>query len=140
MNQAMRQFPLRAIWLGGWLALAPLVVVAQSDEHAGHNMHVADPHAGHMMAPAQDGPWSYKGRDNPKPYTQGRWEMVPSSKNGAQFIAADALSEQARCAALRDHDYVAVDRATRAACNQPSAPPARRPAPATPSVDPHAGH
>lgn len=127
-----------AILICGWLAFAPLVA-AQSDEHAGHQAPAPDPHAGHLMAPDQDGPWSYKGRDNPKPYTQGRWEMVPSSKNGAQFIAADSLSAKERCTLLRDNDYMAVDRATRAACGQESAAPARGRAP-TPPADPHAGH
>lgn len=130
------KFALRGMLIGAALAFAPLVVVAQSDEHAGHAMPpaAADPHAGHMMAPSQDGPWSYMGRENPKPYTQERWEMVPSSKNGAQFIAADALSPQARCAALRDHGYMAVDRATRAAC-------AQRPAPVSaPPAEPQPGH
>ncbi len=115
------------LFICGWLGLAPLAT-AQSDEHAGHM----------MAAPVQDGPWSYKGRDNPKPYTQGRWEMVPSSKNGAQFIAADGLSTQECCALLRDNDYMAVDRATRAACGRAPSP---APAPATTSpADPHAGH
>ncbi len=123
--------------VGGWLVSAS-VAAAQSDEHAGHDMAAADPHAGHRMAPVEDGPWSYKGRDNPKPYTQGRWEMVPSSKNGAQFIAADGLPAQERCALLRDNDYMAVDRATRAACGQKPAP-TRAPAPQA-DTDPHAGH
>lgn len=137
MKFEMKRFAPWGLLIGGWLAFAPLAA-AQSDDHAGHAAPAPDPHAGHAMTSEQDGPWSYKGRDNPKPYTQGRWEMVPSSKNGAQFIAADALSAQARCAALRDNDYMAVDRATRAACAQAPAPK-RAPAPAAPA-DPHAGH
>jgi hypothetical protein len=134
MKTEMKHVTGSAMLICGWLAFSPLVA-AQSDEHAGHGAPAAapDPHAGHAMAPVQDGPWSYTGRDNPKSYTQGRWEMVPSSKNGAQFIAADALSAQERCAQLRDNDYMAVDRATRAAC-------AQKPAATTPSADPHAGH
>lgn len=128
-----------AFWvflLAGWLVLTS-AATAQSDAHAGHNV-PADPHAGHMMAPVEDGSWSYTGRDNPRPYTQGRWEMVPSAKNGAQFIAADGLSARERCELLRDNDYMAVDRATRAACDgKRGSAPAPVPAPA---ADPHAGH
>lgn len=125
MKRDRKHIGARAVLIAGWLASAP-IASAQSDAHAGHTT---------APAPVHDGPWSYKGRDNPAPYTHGRWEMVPSAKNGAAFISADKLSAPARCALLREHDYMAVDRATRAACEGTVAP-----APAPPAADPHASH
>lgn len=79
----------------------------------------ADPHAGHggaNAAASNDGPWSYKGRKNPEPYTQNRWEMVPAEGNSATYIAADKLSREQRCAALKRQTVQALDRATRTEC------------------------
>ena len=78
----------------------------------------ADPHAGHATGAAQgdDGPWSYKGRKNPAPYTENRWEMVPAEGNTATYVNADKLDKDARCAALKRQSVQALDRATRAEC------------------------
>jgi hypothetical protein len=70
---------------------------------------------GHGTAPVQDGPWSYKGRNNPAPYKSGRWEMVPVPEYGHMFISTQGLSKELACAAL-DNPGVMVDRATRARC------------------------
>lgn len=79
----------------------------------------ADPHAGHggaNAAASDDGPWSYKGRKNPEPYTKNRWEMVPAEGNSATYITADKLSNEQRCAALKRQTVQALDRATRKEC------------------------
>lgn len=99
----------------------------KSKEHAGHTMPeqgqasgTAGGHEGHQMAPTTRGPWSYHDRENPKPYTKGRWEMVPGEGNTATFIVTDKLSEAERCRALLNNPAVAVDRVTRAACGAAS--------------------
>lgn len=80
------------------------------------NSPAADAHAGHGNAPVDDGPWSYKGRKNPAPYTENRWEMVPGEGNSATYVDAATLDKDARCAALKRQTVQALDRATRAEC------------------------
>ena len=127
-NRHARLFVTSLVWL---ISAAP--ATAAQDEHAGHgagaatpappaSSQTADPHAGHNMAPTvTDGPWSYKGRKNPEPYTKGRWDMVPAGARTGAYVASDALTRDQRCAALREAPYLAVDRATRAECNLPAA-------------------
>lgn len=96
-----------------------------ADPQAGHRMPAMDhsqmDHAamGHAAAAVSDGPWSYKGRDNPKPHKTGRWEMVPVPGYGHMFITTQGLSRELTCAAL-DNPGVMVDRATREACGLPA--------------------
>jgi hypothetical protein len=82
----------------------------------------------------------YKGRDNPKPYKQGRWEMVPVPGYGHMFISTQGLSRELTCAAL-DNPGVMVDRATHKACGLPETP-SRSPliAPSGPAASGHAHH
>lgn len=98
----------------------------QHDEHMkGHEGHTmpgttpasaADPHAHHGAATVTDGPWSYKGRKNPEPYKKGRWEMVPTNPRTGMYVAAGSVSDAERCRMLKEADYLAVDRTTKAAC------------------------
>lgn len=81
-------------------------------------------HAGHTMSAAgTDGPWSYMGRTNPKPFRENRWEMVPVPGYGHLYLNAGNLSRELICAALQDNPRVMVDRATRKACGMPELPP-----------------
>lgn len=92
---------------------------------------------GHGSAPVQDGPWSYKGRNNPAPYQSGRWEMVPVPEYGHMFISTKGLSPALACAAL-DNPGVMVDRATRARCGiaeRPKATPPQAQPGGAPAVD-----
>ena len=89
-------------------AAKPANAPASTDPHAGHG--------GENAAATDNGPWSYKGRKNPEPYTQNRWEMVPAEGNSATYIAADKLSKAQRCAALKRQTVQALDRATRKEC------------------------
>jgi hypothetical protein len=89
---------------------------------------------GHGAPVVDHGPWSYKGRDNPKPHKTGRWDMVPVPEYGHMFISAQGLSKELRCAAL-DNPGVMVDRATRQACGLPPAAAAPAKQGATPAVD-----
>lgn len=103
-----------------------------------------DGHAHHGAAPVTEGPWSYKGRQNPAPHTAERWEMVPANPRTGMYVAADRVSEAERCRMLREADHLAVDRATRAACGMTAqAAPGAGTAPSkasAPSSDGHAGH
>ncbi len=117
-----------------WIPMITLVAALASgvakaaekaaDAHAGHQMPAMDhsqmDHAamGHAAPTMTDGPWSYQGRDNPKPHKTGRWEMVPVPGYGHMFISAQGLSRELTCAAL-DNPGVMVDRATRQACGLP---------------------
>ena len=86
------------------------------DAHAGHDMAA--------MAPAiSDGAWSYRDRDNPRMDMQRRWRMVPSPDNASLFLSSAGMTRGERCAALGGAHHVMVDRALRAACGEPSAPP-----------------
>lgn len=81
-------------------------------------------HAGHTMgAAATDGPWSYMGRTNPKPFREKRWEMVPVPGYGHLYLNSGKLSQELICEALRDNPRVMVDRTTRKACGMPETPP-----------------
>lgn len=81
-------------------------------------------HAGHTMgAAATDGPWSYMGRTNPKPFREKRWEMVPVPGYGHLYLNSGKLSQELICEALRDNLRAMVDRATRKACGMPELPP-----------------
>ncbi len=111
-----------------------------ADPHAGHQMPATDSskvdHAamGHGAPVAVDGPWSYKGRDNPKPHKDGRWEMVPVPEYGHMFISTQGLSRELTCAAL-DNPGVMVDRATRQRCGLPADAAAAAKDRAAPVVD-----
>jgi hypothetical protein len=109
--------------LGLTVALAGVAVSAAekaADPHAGHKTPAVNHAAmGHGPAAVTDGPWSYKGRDNPAPTKTGRWEMVPVPEYGHMFISTKDLSKALTCAAL-DNPGVMVDRATRAACGLPA--------------------
>jgi hypothetical protein len=94
---------------------------------------------GHGSPAVQHGPWSYRGRDNPKPYKDGRWEMVPVPGYGHMFISTGGLSPELACAALANPG-VMTDRATRERCGLTAAPPrtgekAQHPAGPPPAVD-----
>lgn len=126
------------------LAFANLVAHAQED-HSQHQAAPAaatppasaDPHSGHGGANAgasDDGPWSYKGRKNPDPYTKNRWEMVPGEGNAATYVAADKLSKGQRCTALKRQNVQALDRATRAECGITDDTNTASPPAATPSA------
>ena len=93
---------------------APAATPAASG-HAGHDMPMSDEHAGHSMPATTSGSWSYIGRDNPKPTTESRWEMLPVPEYGHMFISAEGHDPALRCRALAAPS-VMVDRATRAAC------------------------
>lgn len=81
-------------------------------------------HTGHTMgAAATDGPWSYMGRTNPKPFREKRWEMVPVPGYGHLYLNSGKLSQELICEAFRDNPRVMVDRATRKACGMPELPP-----------------
>lgn len=106
---------------------------AVAGEHAGHGATgqgsaaaAAAEHAGHGMghgagSPAAEGDWAYTGRDNPKPHTENRWEMVPVPGYGHMFVSTEGLSPQTVCAALANPG-VMVDEATRAKCGFPARP------------------
>lgn len=83
--------------------------------HEAHSMTMPDEHAGHRMPATTTGTWSYIGRDNPKPTTESRWEMLPVPEYGHMFISAQEHDLALRCRALASPG-VMVDRATRAAC------------------------
>lgn len=83
--------------------------------HEGHGMTMTDEHAGHRMPATTTGTWSYIGRDNPKPTTESRWEMLPVPEYGHMFISAQNHDPTLRCRALAAPG-VMVDRATREAC------------------------
>lgn len=90
---------------------------------------------GHGVPAVTDGPWSYRGRDNPPPYKTGRWEMVPVPQYGHMHLSTRGLSRELVCAALANPG-VMVDRATRRDCGLAETPPAavdKKPAD-------HAGH
>lgn len=111
------------------VALAGIAWAQSPNDNMDHSKmdHAAMGHG--ARAPAA-GPWSYKGRDNPAPYKQGRWDMVPVPQYGHMFVSVEKLSPELRCAALRDNPGVMVDRATRQACNSPDrVAPATAPAP-----------
>ncbi|OGI63175.1 MAG: hypothetical protein A2W18_06410 [Candidatus Muproteobacteria bacterium RBG_16_60_9] len=101
--------------LGFFMAL--LAIGATAAEKAVD--HAAMGHTGAVV----DGPWSYKNRNNPQPYKQGRWEMVPVPQYGHMFLNTEKLDGELRCAAVRDNPGVMVDRATRKACGMPELPP-----------------
>lgn len=85
----------------------------------------------HDMGPAvTTGPWSYKDRDTPDPYTKKRWEMVPVPGYGHMYISGGGLSSDLRCAAIMDNPRFMVDRKTQAECGKVSLPatPGRPPA------------
>lgn len=136
-------------------AQAPATAAKPQGEPAGHDMEsmhdghdmpgsaqpssdpggAHDAHTGHATPAASDGPWSYKGRQNPEPHTKGRWETVPHPDQ-MQFVSADELSAKERCQALLSNAHVVVDRATKAACGKPEmAAPA-----STADHSGHAGH
>ena len=70
-------------------------------------------HAGHKMGTAAtDGPWSYMGRTEPKPFGEKRWEMVPVPRYGHLYLNSVKLSQGLICEALQDNPRVMVDRAT----------------------------
>lgn len=77
---------------------------------------------GHGMPAVVDGPWSYRGRDNPPPYKTGRWEMVPVPKYGHMHLSTRGLSRELVCAAL-DNPGIMADRATRRDCGLAETPP-----------------
>jgi len=130
---------------GGHDSQASQPASAAQDPHAGHDMPseqgaptapaAPDPHhAGHDMhgAPAAaSGPWSYLDRDNPPPYTEGRWEMIPVPGYGHMFLHTGGISQELKCAAL-NNPGVMVDRATRARCAGTAAPIPQEQKPATP--------
>lgn len=98
---------------------------AETDAHKGHGTPAAapatpaaDPHAGHKMSTptVKDGPWSYKGRKNPEPYTKGRWDMVPTNATTGMFVSTGNMSKAERCRALLGSTQAVVDRATRKEC------------------------
>lgn len=120
------------MWMGA-LLLAPLAGMAAEVDHS----KVDHSTMGHGGAPVQDGPWSYKGRNNPAPYQSGRWEMVPVPEYGHMFISTQGLSKELACAAL-DNPGVMVDRATRARCGiaeRPRATPPQAQPGGAPAVD-----
>jgi len=115
----------------------PMPMDQDSGGHAGHQMPMdqdAGDHAGHVMAPpATTGPWSYHGRDNPKPYRNNRWEMIPVPGYGHMYLSAQDISQELRCAAILNNPRFMVDHQTRTACGQTP------PAPASPPPA-HGGH
>jgi hypothetical protein len=96
---------------------------------------------GHGAPAASEGPWSYKGRNNPVPHKSGRWEMVPVPGYGHMFISTQGLSQELRCAALANPG-VMVDRVTRKACGLPERAmmPAAGARPAADAPSGHGGH
>ena len=117
----------------GWLLAAP-AHAAEVTGHEGHNMP--------STAPAADGPdamsWSYKGRNNPAPYTKDRWEMLPQPGNGMMLVTPEKLKTAERCRILGTNRSIMVDKATRSACGLPvsEAPKAG----AAPAAGGHSGH
>jgi mono/diheme cytochrome c family protein len=101
----------------------------QKPDHAmmDHGMHGAPPEAGHAgqeTGPAaMDGSWSYLSRDNPKPFKEKRWEMVPVPGYDFLYVNTQKLSPDLVCEALRDNPRTMVDRAARKACGMPETPP-----------------
>ncbi|MFN2349748.1 MAG: cytochrome c [Thioalkalivibrio sp.] len=96
------------------------------DARQGHDGHGAqggtgDPqdhgdHTGHDMGPrVTSGPWSYLDRDNPEPYGQDRWVMVPIPGIEAGYRFVRGVDAADVCAEL-DKRRIMVDRATREAC------------------------
>lgn len=80
-------------------------------------------HAGHEMGPAvMDGSWSYLGRDNPKPFKDKRWEMIPVPGYDFLYLNTQEFSSDLVCEALRDNPRIMVDRATRKTCGMPETP------------------
>lgn len=85
----------------------------------------------HEMGPAvTTGPWSYKDRHNPDPYTKKRWEMVPVPGYGHLYISGGGLTKELRCAAIMNNPRFMVDRKTQAECGKipPPTMPTRTPA------------
>ena len=118
----------------GWL-LANAAHAAEATGHEGHNMATT-------TTTAAEGPdaasWSYKGRNNPAPYTKDRWEMLPQPGNGMMFVTQEKLSAAERCRILGTGRSIMVDKATRSACGLPV--PAAPKADAAPAAGGHAGH
>lgn len=117
------------------LAVLSLPVGAAEVDHSKMD-HAA---MGHGAPAVTDGPWSYRGRDNPKPYKEGRWEMVPVPGYGHMFISTRGLSPELACAALANPG-VMTDRATRERCGLTDTPAraggkAQRPAELSPTMD-----
>ena len=111
------------------VVLAGGVSVVQSANEAVDHSKMDHAAMGHGAPAPADGPWSYKGRKSPDPYKEGRWEMVPVPQYGHMFVSTEKLSQELRCAALRDNPGVMVDRATRKACGMAEiAVPGERPA------------
>ena len=76
-------------------------------------------HGGHQMGPrVTTGPWSYHGRDNPKPYRDNRWEMVPVPGYGHMYVHTGKLSKELHCQAIMNNPRFMVDRKTRIACGR----------------------
>lgn len=118
--------------VGGLLATP--AYAAEATGHEGHNMAATTPTA----AGSDAAPWSYKGRNNPAPYTKDRWEMLPQPGNGMMFVTPEKLSAAERCRILGTNDSIMVDKATRSACGLPAqdAPKAG----AVPAAGGHSGH
>jgi len=84
-----------------------------------HNAHTA-PIPSQTEKP---GPWSYLGRDNPKPFTDKRWEMVPVPGYGHMYVNSSSMSRELICESLQDNPSIMVDRVTRKDCGMPELPP-----------------
>lgn len=117
----------------GWLLTTP-TYAAEATSHEGHN---TAPSA--TAATGSDAaPWSYKGRNNPAPYTKDRWEMLPQPGNGMMFVTPEKFSAAERCRILGTRPGIMVDRATRSACGLPAQEASK--ARAAPAAGGHTGH
>ena len=103
-----------------------MACAANPQQHSGmHEMkhEPADAHAAHAPADAgKPGAWSYLSRDNPEPFRERRWEMIPVPGYGHMYINTGNLSPDLICAALIENPGVMVDRKTRKDCGLPEGP------------------
>ncbi|MDQ2695032.1 MAG: hypothetical protein M3Z21_06570 [Pseudomonadota bacterium] len=100
------------------LAIISTLAATAAEDHSQMD-HAAMGHGGHQMGPrVTTGPWSYHGRDLPKPYRDNRWEMVPVPGYGHMYVHTGKLSRELHCQAIMDNPRFMVDRKTRSDCGQ----------------------
>ncbi len=95
--------------LAAFTAHAAPAVAQEDGGNEGHDMSA-------MMSAGDGGSWSYTGRDNPMMRMQDRWEMVPAAGRAGAAVAASAMTQEERCAALIAAEDLMRDHATREAC------------------------